>query len=156
MKMKQNRTKLDCILLGLSFVCLLGTSLYFLLNWNNLDATIPAHYGSGGNIDRMGDKSELIIILCVTWFLFIILNLISKFPSMWNIPIDVNENNREKIYQVTRHLLSWQTLIMTVNFCFLSLYPFTNRNLPPFFFHVFIGSVLGLLIIYIIKLHRIK
>lgn len=154
--MKQNRTKLDCILLGLSFACILGTSLYFLLNWNNIDSSIPAHYGSGGNIDRIGDKSELISILCVTWFLFITLILISKFPTMWNIPTDVNESNREKIYQVTRHLLSWQTLIVTVNLCFLSLYPLTNRDLPPFFFLVFIGLVLGLLIIYFIKIYRIK
>lgn len=154
--MKKNRIRLDYILHGLSFLCLLGTSLYFLLNWNHIDSSIPAHYGSGGVINRMGDKSELIIILGVAWFLFITLYFISKFPAIWNIPGDVNENNREKKYQITKNMLGWQVLIVTVNLCFLSLYPLTNKNLPSFFFPVFIGLVFGFLIIYLIKICKIK
>lgn len=153
--MKLGKTKLDYILQGMSFACLLATSLYLLINWDHINSSIPAHYGSGGHIDRMGDKSELLVLFGIAWLLFIGFYLISKFPNLWNIPKEVNESNQEKVYLLVRHLLNWEMLIVTVNLCFLSLYPLTNQNLPVFFTPVFIGLTLTLIIIYLIKIFKI-
>lgn len=154
--MKLKNTKLDYVLQGASFICLLATSLYLLFNWGNIDGQIPAHYGSGGVIDRLGNKSELIITLVIGWVIDIGMMTLSKFPNMWNIPINPIEEKREEAYLITKHLLGWEMLIISINFSFLSLYPLTNKNLPSFYMLLVIGMVFGLMGIYLIKLYRIK
>lgn len=154
--MKLKRTKLDYVLQGASFICLLITSLYLLFNWGNIDGQIPAHYGSGGVIDRLVNKSELIITLMIGWIIYIGMMTLSKFTNMWNIPINPSEEKREQAYLITKHLLGWEMLIISINFSFLSLYPLTNKNLPSFYMLLVIGMVFGLMGIYLIKLYRIK
>lgn len=127
-----------------------------MFNWGNIDAQIPVHYGRGGVIDRFGDKSELIFVVVASWIMFIGFYLLSKFPKLWNISQNVSEYKQEKTAQVTSHLLNWEMLIFTMNFCFLSLQPLTNKNLPSFYTMLVLGAVFGMLAIYLIKVFLIK
>ena len=154
--MKLEKTKFDYVMQGLSLLCLLLTSLYLLFNWGNIDWLIPGHFNSNGIINRMADKSEILITLAAGWIMVVGMLIISKFPKIWNVPVLVDKDNQESVYRITKHLLESEMLILSINFSFLSLYPLTSKNMPPYYTPLFLGLVFGVMIIYLIKLLRAR
>lgn len=154
--MKLEKTKFDYVMQGLSLLCLLLTSLYLLFNWGNIDSLIPGHFDSNGMINRMADKSEILITLATGWIMVVGMLIISKFPKIWNVPVLVDKDNQESVYRITKHLLESEMLILSINFSFLSLYPLTSKNMPPYYTPLFLGLVFGVMIIYLIKLLRAR
>lgn len=58
--------------------------------------------------------------------------------------------------QVYIYCSTGEMLIVTMSFCFLSLHPLTNKNLPSFYTLLVLGVVFGVLVIYLIKVFLIK
>ena len=84
---------------------LLGTTVYVMISWTQMPEQIPLHYDFSGNVTDYGGKTALIPILAITWFIFILMTVLVKFPKAWNIPVTVTKENFERVYSITRGLM---------------------------------------------------
>ena len=84
---------------------LLGTTVYVMISWTQMQEQIPLHYDFSGNVTDYGGKTAIIPILAITWFIFILMTVLVKFPKAWNIPITVTKENFERVYSITRGLM---------------------------------------------------
>ena len=59
-------SKLDYTLFLICVVLSIGTIIYFIIVYQSLPETgVPLHWGPGGVVDRFGNKSELLVLVCV-------------------------------------------------------------------------------------------
>ena len=62
---------------------LLAPAAYLALAWKNIPASVPMHYNLRGEVDRWGDKKELILLVCVLAVVslgtYLLLNNLHKF-----------------------------------------------------------------------------
>lgn len=74
------------IMTVLSFLALLGVTLFVLLRWSSLPAQIPVHYDGAGQPSGYGGRGELISLMVVSWLMLAVLTVLSFFPQTWNLP----------------------------------------------------------------------
>lgn len=131
MKIKKNR--IDYFLQIITFLIILVTTVYVVIHWQDIPDIIPGHYQIDGKIDRYGNKSELWILIAISWIMFLGLSGLTLLPGIWNIPVSIENNNKEKIYHITLYLIETMNFILTCVFCFLILYTIMGYHLPLFF-----------------------
>lgn len=96
-------SKLQKILSIVSWGLGISGIFYLILFWRNIPNTLPMHW-TGGNIDRYGDKTELIPIILIFILIYFVIIVISFFPGDYNDPPDIkeeygdiiNDNNKTK------------------------------------------------------------
>lgn len=136
----------------LSIVVLFGGTFFL---WNRIPEDVPGHYNGSGDITRVGDKSEIIMLLILIAVMSLILFLIDYAISLTKSSV-VNTMNREYYPKETDedrgYLKFWIRLMMELLhmemvwmfgaiICLMAL----NRSLGKFFtpgiFVVFLGSI---------------
>ena len=84
---------------------LVATTIFVFVSWTQMPEQIPLHYDFSGNVTDYGGKTAIIPILAITWFIFILMTVLVKFPKAWNIPVTVTKENFERVYSITRGLM---------------------------------------------------
>lgn len=153
--MKVQKNKIDYFLQICTFLMILIVTVYIVLIWQHIPQTILVHYNSYGIIDRYGNKNELLILLVVSWVLYLGMLGVSFFPRIWNIPVSTQGKNKEKIYHITLYLVETMNFIITCVFCFLSLYTLTGQNLPSFFI-LYVPMILIIILCFGIWMWKVK
>jgi uncharacterized membrane protein len=96
--MKLKYTKFQKFVEFLTVVLVVSLWVYLIMSWNTLPNEIPGHYNAAGVVDRWGSKNELLIMPIIITILYSLLTAVSFFPSIWNIPVETNEENIEFVY----------------------------------------------------------
>lgn len=156
LKLKLKKNKYDIVVNTVCVILLLGILVYLILNWNSIPDKIPGHYNAMGEIDRMGSKNELLVLLMISWLMYIGMTVLEKFPQAWNTGVTVTEENKERVYKVLKNMISTMKLIMVTNFAYLTINSSLAMSLSVWFLPVFLTLMLGSIIYYIIKLNRVK
>ena len=154
MKIKKN--KYDIIINFLSLLCLVGTVVFLIISWETIPAEIPGHYNATGEVDKVTDKSFLIVLLIVGWIIFIGLSVVEKFPQIWNTGVQVTEQNKEKIYRILKNMIGTIKLLVALMFSYLTLYSATRKSLPLLFTPVFLILMFGSIALFIFQLVKDK
>ena len=154
--MKVKKTKYDIFVEIVCLTLLIGVSIYLYLNWSSIPDMIPGHYNAMGEIDRMGSKKELVVLQIIGWLMYLILTVIGKFPQIWNTGVSVTEENKERVYRITKNLLNTVKLIMVAVFVYLTINSSQVISLTVWFLPVFLILLFGSMIFFIIKLVRAK
>ena len=149
---KIKATKYQTVLNILSLLVLIGTILYLIIFWKTIPQKIPGHYNGNGIIDRWGNKSELIIPLVIGIIMYLGLSFVERCTKIWNIGVEVNEINREKVYSLTRELLITSKFFLTLNFSFLTINSSLSLNLPNWYTLIFVGLLFVVIVVYTIRL----
>ena len=103
--MRLKYTKLQIALETIGFLLFVGMIAFVFTQWDQLPQQIPAHYNAKGKIDSWGDKNVLLHVLALSIFIYMLITLFSFLPKTWNIPAQVPEENKEKVYQYTMNLM---------------------------------------------------
>ena len=154
--MKIKRNKDDIIINFLSLLCLVGTVVFLIISWKTIPAEIPGHYNAAGEVDKVTDKSSLIVLLIVGWIIFIGLSVVEKFPQIWNTGVQVTEQNKEKVYRILKTMIGTIKLLVVLMFSYLMLYSTTGKNLPPLFMPAFLILMFGPIAFFIFQLVKDK
>ena len=93
------------ILTIVSGIILLISTLIILMNWGQLPEQIPTHFTITGEADAYGGKGSLVFLIVLAWVLFIMLSLSVKFPNMWNFPVQVTEENKDRLFAIARFMI---------------------------------------------------
>ena len=104
--MKIKKSKLDKILNILCIVILISIPIVLIILWPEIPEKLPMHYDLYGNINRYGNKIELIILPFISLLSYGLITLIEYIPDTWNTGIKITEKNKEKVYTTLSHLIS--------------------------------------------------
>jgi uncharacterized membrane protein len=75
-------------------------AIYLAIIWRSLPASIPMHYDLEGNIDRNGDKSELLIMILVLTAINVVVYLL--LPNIYRIdPKKYAAENKTRLYRIS-------------------------------------------------------
>lgn len=141
----------------LNWMCLLiliGSAIYLAFTWNNIPSKIPAHYNAAGEIDRWGNKIELLILPAIGWIVYIGLSIVERFPQTWNTGVTVTAENRDRIYSVMANMLVTLKAITTSIFVFLTINSALAKPLSFWFLPITLILTFGAIIFYVIMLFR--
>ena len=154
--MKVKKNKYDIFVEMVCLTLLVGVSIYLYLNWSSIPNEIPGHYNAMGKIDRMGSKGELVILPIIGWLMYFVLTVIEKFPQIWNTGVTVTEENKERVYRITKNLLNTVKLITVAVFVYLTINSSQAISLSVWFLPIFLILEFGSMIFFFIKLVRVK
>ena len=97
-----------CAALILAYVVVLA------LKWAQLPEQVPLHFDGTGAADKYGGKGSLIVQPVIAAFIFGIIAIVERVPSLWNLPVKVTAANRERVYAFTTLLLGIIVILVTV------------------------------------------
>lgn len=80
-----------CIVLIIAF------AVFLAAGWSGFPEEVPTHFNLSGTADSFGPRSTLLRDLAVMAGLFILLAVVESFPRIWNIPVEVTEDNKDDI-----------------------------------------------------------
>lgn len=104
-KIKIAKTKSEWIFDVIGYSAYIGSIILLITIWSSLPDEVPAHYNALGEVNRWGNKYELLILPIVGGFLLLMMQLLEKFPEAHNYPSRFNESNAAQFYLVSRQLL---------------------------------------------------
>ena len=109
---------------------------YLAYIWNRLPEKVPMHWNGAGEIDRYGDKKELVAVLCmlvgITYFVFLIIPYVDPKQKLQNMGNKLN---------IMRMIL---TLFMSALALFI-LYSVQQKSSNPGFVFAIIGLLFAFL-----------
>ena len=109
---------------------------YLIYIWNRLPEKVPMHWNGAGEIDRYGDKKELVALLLmlvgINYFVFLIIPYVDPKQKLQNMGNKLN---------IMRMIL---TLFMSALALFI-LYSVEQKNSNPGFVFVIIGLLFAFL-----------
>lgn len=152
--MKIKPTAADVIMEILSLVLMIGVSLYIFIRWSSIPDKIPMHYNFAGEIDRWGEKGELLFLIAIAWGIWLLITVTERFSKFWNTGVEVTEKNREHVYRTLKYMVKTMKLIIVIIFTYLILHTLTVRNLPGWFLLAFVGLLIGDMAFWLIRLYR--
>lgn len=154
--MKPKKTVWNRITETLSLILMIGTIVYLILMWKSIPDTIPAHYNAAGEVNRWGDKSELIFLPIIGGMLYFLITLIQQYPAAWNTGVKVTEQNRERVYQILGNLIGTTKLMMLAVFSGLTVLSSLGRSLPIWYLGVFLVLLFGSIAFFLVQLSKEK
>ncbi len=139
----------------LSVAVLIFLSAYLVSNWSSLPARIPTHYDASGLVNGWGSKNSLLMLPVIGLFMYALLTVVSFFPKTWNVPVKLTDENKERVYTVTRSLLCVLKLMVLFLFTFITI-GMVKMQAPGALFFIFIlVGVFGTLIGFIVKIIKV-
>ena len=138
----------------LSLVLVIGTVVYLIVMWRSIPDTIPAHYNAAGEVNRWGDKSELIFLPIIGGMLYFLITLVQQYPQAWNTGVAVTEQNRERVYRILGNLIGTTKLMMLLVFSSLTVLSSLGLALPIWYMAVFLVLLFGAISFYLVQLSK--
>ncbi|MDD2218216.1 MAG: DUF1648 domain-containing protein [Eubacteriales bacterium] len=139
----------------LNIVILVITALYFFFSWGDIPDRVPMHYNFAGEVDRYGNKKELIILPLLSVVMYGSMTLVEYLPpAYWNIPVKVTEQNKDLVYSETKKLLVTEKLAIVILFSYIAIAASTNYAIGSWALLITISLVFAPIIIYYIRIKK--
>lgn len=136
--MRVRRNKYNNMLDAVCLILLIGMVVYLFRNWTNISTEIPIHYNQWGQVDRMGNKREILFLPSIGWFLYILISVVECFPQIWNSGILVTEKNIVEVYRILKDLISTVKLQVVGVFVYLTYHFASSKELTIWFLPIFL------------------
>jgi len=117
--MPMRRSKYDVVINLFCLLLLTGVVIYLEANWNNIPDKIPGHYNAMGEVDRWGNKGELVVLPIIGWIMYIGITVLEHFPQVWNTGVTITEDNKTRIYRILKNMIGTTKLLVVGVFVFL-------------------------------------
>lgn len=127
---------------------------YLILSWGDIPDKIPGHYNAAGVVDRWGSKGEILAMPIVMVILYALLSIIAFFPSIWNAPVKITEENKEFVYSNLKSMLILMKMELIIAFSYISYCNIRVRELGIWFLPLELIIVFGTIIYYLVKIMR--
>lgn len=140
----------------LSVIALCFLAIYLVSNWSSIPARIPVHYDASGLIDGWGSKYTLLTLPGICLGMYAVLTVVSFFPKAWNIPVKLTDENRLRVYTVTRSLLCMLKLMLILLFTAITISMVKLQEPGIFFFALLFGGVFAVIGGSIVKIIKVS
>ncbi len=154
--MKSRFRIIDLVVIGLCILASLGMLLYYLIARSGLPLEVPARYSFTGRISGYGSRSILLASPLILLFLTVILSVVSRFPSAWNLPgIRITEENLPRISAVIRTMMNVLLLTVAATFTMMFVCQARGCKMPVFVMPAMLLIFLVNLIVSVIRCKRV-
>jgi uncharacterized membrane protein len=68
---------------------------------------VPTHFNLAGKPDAWGPPSMLLLLPIMATGLYLMMSLVSRFPSAFNYPVRVTAENRERLQTLALTMIGW-------------------------------------------------
>jgi uncharacterized membrane protein len=106
----------DKIVEFFGWFCLVGIWILTLFNYHSLPETIPIHYNGAGEVDRFGNKWNLLTLPVVSSILFIGMTILNRYPHVFNYPASITQENALQHYTNATRLIRLLKLSIVIIF----------------------------------------
>ena len=138
------------ILTGLGAALLLAATVFVLVRWSGLPDRIPTHFNAAGQPDGYGGKSGLIGLLVTGWVMYVLVTVLSFFPSTWNMP----GKNRPNGLRAGADMLAVLRPLLALIFAWITVCTALGRGLGAWFLPVTLGVLLLDLVVGVVRAYR--
>ncbi len=137
-------------------IMLAAATLFVLMRWQQLPEQIPTHYNFAGEVDGYGGKGSLIIMMVLSWIVFFTLTISIRFPEKWNMPVEVTEENRARLFAITRAMMEAVKFFVTLLFVVLFVSMAAEATVSHWGIIVLTAAVLMTVIVGIAMMYKCK
>jgi uncharacterized membrane protein len=153
------RKSLDAISLG-------ALALMFWECWRalygpyHLPDRIPTHFDFAGNPDGWDSPSFLLTLTVVPASIYLLMTLLTQFPSTFNYPVEVTYENRPRLEALTLDLIAWLKMEMVCLFAWVqwTIIEMARRGRGDLSFlallPVFLAAIFGTVAWYVVAMRR--
>lgn len=134
--MKLKYTAFQIALEITALLLLISFCLFLYVQWEHLPQKIPVHFNAWGEIDRWGNKQELLLLPAVGVGIYLLLTVAAFFPQTWNIPIRITPENQEAVYLCVKSTLLLIKVEVLAMLFYIAFYAANARALPMAFLPV--------------------
>jgi len=113
---------IDKIVDALALVFLLLLLVVVFQYYPHLPNLIPTHFGKNGQVDDFGSKNTILLLPALAVFLFVLLQVLNKFPHKFNYLVKITPKNAKKQYRLGTRIMRFTNL-----FVMLVLYYTVNK-----------------------------
>ena len=152
--MKQIYTKTQIIIEASTLIILLSLFAYVMINWDMVPEKIPSHFNFQGQIDSWSNKNMILFPVSVSLFLYLLLTVASFYPSMWNIPVKITEENRVRAYHYTRNMIIILKLELVSVFAYITFQTSKAEMLSEYFLPVFLILIFGTIAFHTVLIYK--
>lgn len=153
MKLEYTKLQLALEIIGLLF--LVGMVVFIYTQWNQIPQQVPMHYNALGEIDSWGSKYQTLILPTMSILLYIFMTVISFFPQIWNVPVQITDENKEAVYLSTKNLIIFIKVEILAIFFYLNYHTVTAQPLSVIFLPIFMIIIFGTVIFFIVRIIRL-
>jgi uncharacterized membrane protein len=152
------RKVLEAICLGL-LATLIGVTWSALHGAAALPERIPTHFDASGHPNAWGSPGALWLLPGVAVGLYLLITLVSQFPSAFKFPVRPAPQNRARIETLTLQMLAWVKtelagLFLYIQWSILQSVRQGNASLNPWFMPVFMVVVFATMILHGVAVFR--
>ena len=153
--MKLKYTKFQIVLETIGLLLIVGMIVFVYTQWNQIPQQVPMHYNAIGEIDSWGSKYEILFLPAFGLLLYAFITAVSFFPQIWNVPVQITDENKEAAYRNTKDLIIF-IKIEIITLLFLFLYYITiAQPLPIAVVPVFLIILFGTIIFFYVRIIRL-
>lgn len=113
------------------------------------------HYNALGEIDSLGSKYQTLILPIISILLYIFITVVSFFPQIWNVPVQITDENKEVVYLSTKNLIILMKVEILTIFFYLNYHTVTAQPLSITFLPISMAIIFGTLIFFIVRTIRL-
>ena len=110
-----------------------GMFASLMLHWSDLPETVPLHYDLMGNPNRWGSKDGLWMLPIIGACLYLLLCLVGRFPSIWNIPCSIKKEKEAATYQCMYFMLQIMNTFLLGLFFYATLTSVLDWEFPSYY-----------------------
>lgn len=143
----------------INVICVLllaAATLFVLMRWQQLPEQIPTHYNFAGEVDGYGGKGSLILLIVMSWIVFFIMTISIRFPEKWNMPVEVTEENRSRLFAIARAMMEIVKFFVTLLFVILFVSMAASATVSQWVIIVMTAAVLLTVIVGIAMMYKCK
>lgn len=123
--------------------------------WSRIPGTVPTHFNAAGIADSYGGKGILWIEVIVAAVILLLLSLIEKVPSIWNFPVAVTEENKERLYKIALVMLGAIKILTTGLFIDVGVSSLVTR-FPVWPMYIMLGAMVIVIVVAVVQMIRAK
>ena len=148
MKFMIKHNKLQIVIEAIALIILISMFVLLIVRWDALPDRIPGHYNAAREVDRWGGKGELIFLPVMSVLMYLLLTVVTFFPSSWNMPVEVTEEKRDRVYSCVLTLLVLMKAEVMALFAYLNYKSMEAQALSPFMLPIVLAAIFGTIIFF--------
>ena len=102
------------LLRWLGVLAALAITVWLLVAYPGLPATVPTHFDATGTADGWGPRSSVLVLGGIMLVLSVGIALLSARPRVLNYPVILTDHNAQAVYREGERLMVWTLLGMQV------------------------------------------
>lgn len=99
---------------------LLAQFLIIFAAWPEIPDQVPQHFDASGQADAWGSKATLLLLPGVNFVVFVMMTVVSRFPHISSVPVEITPLNAQRIYRLVRFQTIWLKAVVALVLAYMS------------------------------------